>query len=298
MILLALLVVADTAVTVPVAVAPAETLSVSIEGTGQPVVFLPGLFGAAFGFRHVTPPLVADGYRTLIVEPLGIGKSARPRDADYSLAAQAHRVAAALDSLAVTGAILVSHSVGSGIAFRVALLRPDLVTGIVSIEGGPTERATTPGFRFLMRFSGVIRRFGGARLLRRQVYATMRESSADTRWITEEVVDGYTADAARDLGATLRAYRGIAQSEEPWPLAPRLAQLRCPVLLLMGGADHPHRVPRDEIRLLQDSLPAFAIQTVPDVGHFIFEEGPDAVVTAVRIMRRDTMTADADRQEP
>ncbi len=294
MILLALLAVADTVVIVPVPVAPAETLSVSIQGEGQPVVFIPGLFGAAFGFRHVTPPLVADGYQTLIIEPLGIGKSARTRDADYSLAAQAHRVIAALDSLAVERAILVSHSVGSGIAFRVAVLRPDLVAGIVSIEGGPTERATTSGFRFLMRFSGLIRRFGGTRLLRRQVYSAMRESSADTRWITEEIVDGYTADAARDLDATLHAYRGIAQSREPWPLAPRLPLIRSPVLLLLGGADHGHGVPPAEIQLLQDSLPIFAIEAVPDVGHFVFEEDPDAVVTAVRRMHRDIMAVDSE----
>ncbi len=292
MILLALLAVADTAITVAVPVAPAETLSVSIQGVGQPVVFIPGLFGAAFGFRHVTPPLVADGYQTLIVEPLGIGKSARTRGAE------AHRVVAALDSLAVERAILVSHSVGSGIAFRVALLRPDLVAGIVSIEGGPTEQATTPGFRFLMRFSGLIRRFGGTRLLRRQVYSAMRESSARTDWITDEVVDGYTADAARDLDATLHAYRGIARSHEPWPLAPRLPLIHCPVLLLVGGADHGHSVPEDEIQLLQDSLLTFAIQTVPDVGHFVFEEGPDAVVTAVGRMHREVVAGRTDRQEP
>ena len=72
----------------------------------------------------------------------------------------------------------------------------------------------------------------------------------------------------------------------------------CPVLLLVGGAEHAHSVPEDEIQLLRDSIPTFAIQTVPDVGHFIFEEGPDAVVTAVRRMHRETTAGDTDRQEP
>src|SRR5438132_10069717 len=36
--------------------------------------------------------------------------------------------------------LLVAHSIGGSEAFRLAYYRPDLVRGLVSIEGGPTER--------------------------------------------------------------------------------------------------------------------------------------------------------------
>src|SRR5438270_10708402 len=83
-------------------VAQAETLQVTVAGSGTPVVMLPGLFGSAYGFRRVAPALVDSGYRTIVVEPLGMGTSSRPANADYTLSAQADRVAAALDSLHTT----------------------------------------------------------------------------------------------------------------------------------------------------------------------------------------------------
>lgn len=285
--LLALLLVADSVATVPIVVAQAETVSVAIQGRGHPVVFLPGLFGSAYGFRRVTPPLAEAGYQTIIIEPLGIGKSSRTRDADYSLTAQSMRIAEAMDSLGIGQAIVAAHSIGGSLAFRLAILRPDLVAGILSIEGGAAEQATTLGFRFLMRFSRLIGLYGGPGLLRRQVYSNLRKSSADPGWVTREVIEGYTADAARDLDATLDAYRGMSRSNEPWALAPRLGEVRCPVRLLIGGADHESGVPDDEMRLLLDSLPTLAVDTVPGVGHFVFEEGPAAVVDAVLRVHRD-----------
>ncbi len=99
MLLLCLLVIADTTQILKISVAPAETLSVTVTGTGKPVLLIPGLFGASYGFRQITPLLVNDGYQVLAVEPLGIGASSRPKDADYSLTAQAGRIAAVSDSL-------------------------------------------------------------------------------------------------------------------------------------------------------------------------------------------------------
>src|SRR5205823_2032088 len=93
-----------------VAVAPAESLSVELTGRGDPVVLIPGLFGSAFGFRKLVPLLVTAGYRTIVIEPLGVGSSGRPEKANYSLTAQADRIAAVLDSLHVRRALVLAHS--------------------------------------------------------------------------------------------------------------------------------------------------------------------------------------------
>ncbi len=107
-------------------------------GTGRPVAVIPGLFGASFTFRKVVPLLAARGFRPIVIEPLGTGFSSRPPDADYSLTAQSHRIAAVLDSLSPGPVLVLAHSLGAAIAFRLAVERPDLVGGIVSLEGGPT----------------------------------------------------------------------------------------------------------------------------------------------------------------
>jgi hypothetical protein len=52
---LSLLVALDSAVVRTVTTAPAESIRVTITGTGTPVVIIPGLSGRAFAFRKVIP---------------------------------------------------------------------------------------------------------------------------------------------------------------------------------------------------------------------------------------------------
>src|SRR5260370_10599525 len=147
-----------------VPVAPAESLSVETSGRGAPVVLIPGLFGAAYGFRKLVPLLVDAGYRTIVIEPLGVGASARPEKANYSLTAQADRIAAVLDSLHVRNALIMAHSIGGSQAFRLAYRRPGLVRRLLSIQGGPTEKANTPAVQRALRLAPWIQPFRGMRL--------------------------------------------------------------------------------------------------------------------------------------
>ncbi len=278
------LLVADTAAgphVFKVAVAPAESLAVESAGRGEPVVLVPGLFGSVYGFRKLVPMLTAAGYRTIVIEPLGIGSSDRPEKANYSLTAQAGRIAAVLDSLHVRDALLIAHSIGGSEAFRLAYRRPDLVSGLVSIEGGPTETAVTPAFRRALRFAPWIKLFGGIKLIRRKIHGLLIDSSGDSSWVTDAVVAGYTAGAAHNLDATLKAYLAMANSREPDKLAPHLTAVRCPVRLIVGGARHDGDVGAAEVALLGRALPVFALDSVPGAGHFIYEEQPEAVLAAV-----------------
>jgi len=294
--LFAVLLISDSASvshTFMVPVAPAESLSVEITGRGDPVVLIPGLFGSAFGFRKVVPLLVDAGYRTIVIEPLGVGASGRPEKANYSLTAQADRIAAALDSLRVRNALVLAHSIGGSEAFRLAYRRPDLVRAVLSIEGGPTEKAITPAFKRALRFAPWIKLFGGIRLIRRKIRGMLIDSSGDASWVTDAVVVSYTAVAARDLDATLKAYLAMANAREPDQLAPHLSQIRCPVRLMVGGARHDGDVGAREVQLLQRSLPTFVLDSVPAAGHFIQEEEPGAVLAGVARLKGSVTAAHA-----
>lgn len=258
-----------------------ESLRVVIHGEAGPaVVILPGLFVPAYGFRRLGPVLARPGRQVAIVEPLGSGGSSRPSEGDYSLTAQADRVAAVMRQLAMERAVVVAHSVGSSIAFRLALRHPGLVAAVVSLEGGIAEGPVTGGFRRAMRLAPVLRLLG-ARALRRSVAGTLRNRSANPGWVTEEIVDGYMAAGGSDVKAALDAYQGMARSREPERLAPRLADLQCPAWLLLGAAVHEGGIKPPEIESMRSSLPTLRIERVPGSGHFIFEERPDAVAAAV-----------------
>jgi len=282
MLLLMLALLADSGATRVVTVAPAETVAVHLSGAGRPVVLIPGLFGSAYAFRNVIPDLAAAGRRTIVIELLGTGASGRPKHADYSLAAQAQRVAAVLDSLGVRGAVVVGHSISASVAMRLAVERPDLVGGLVSIEGGPAEAATSPGFRRAVSWAPLLKLFGGKGIVRGRVVKQLREASADTAWITPDVIEGYTAEAMADFGATLDAFQGMARAEEPWALGPRLGDIRCPVVLVLGAVPHASAPPADQVAQLRETVRAFAIESVPEAGHFLFEEDHGAVGRAVR----------------
>lgn len=289
--LLPLFLAATDSTSLALRVAPAETLHVVVAGAGEPVVLLPGLFGSAYGFRKVEPLLRAAGYRTIVIEPLGVGSSGRPERADYSLTAQADRIAAALDSLGVRHAIIVAHSLGASMAYRLAYRHPELVRGLVSLDGGPAEAAATPGFRRAMRFAPWIKLFGGVKLVRRKIRKNLITASGDTTWVDDAAVMAYTAGAAADLDGTLKAYIGMARAREPQQLAPHLAAIHCPVRLMLGGAPHTNGIQQREIDLLGRLLTQFAIDTVGGAGHFLYEERPDAVVASVRRVDSDLAAA-------
>lgn len=265
-----------------VAVAPAESVAVTVVGEGVPVVMLPGLFGSAYGYRHVMAELRGNGFQSIGIEPLGMGSSSRPEHADYSLTSQADRVAAVMDSLAVREAVLVGHSLGASIAMRVAYRRPDLARGVVSLEGGPGETATTAGFRRWMRFAPVAGLLDGRGMIQRMLYREMKAVSFDDSWVEKGVVFAYTRGLDQDYRATVRAYRSMSRSEEPELLRDHLSAISCPVVLLVGDTPHDSGPSPAEVSLLRERLPAFTMDTVAQSGYFIQEEQPAAVVTVIR----------------
>ena len=281
----------DSTVHSAITVAPGETLAITVTGNGAPVVLIPGLFGSAYGFRHLVGPLVDDGHRAITIEPLGVGISARPKDADYSLTAQAVRIAAVLDSLDVTTAVVMAHSVSSAIAYRLAIIRPDLVTGIVAVEGGVPESAATDGFKRAMKFAWLLKLIGGPDLVRAQVHQGLRKASIDTSWITDDAIAAYTLGATADVGATIDVFKAMAKAEEPWALSPRLVEIACPVRVLVGSTKHRSAPPEEELVLLEGRIADVVIDSVAGVGHFIFEERPQLVLAALSQMHRETAIA-------
>jgi pimeloyl-ACP methyl ester carboxylesterase len=283
MLLLALaLLVADTTETYKISVAPAESIVVSISGAGQPVVFLPGLFGSGYSYRRVMGLLdEIGGVRSIAIEPLGMGSSSRPEEADYSLTAQSERVSAVLDSLGIDRAILVGHSHGASIAMRLAYRHPERVQGIVSIEGGPSESLFGPGMRRAMRFAPMLRMINGQGMVMRKIMHDMQEVSHNSDWVTRGVVVQYTRGLAEEFGATMMAYRTMAETEEPEMLTLNLPGISCPLILLVSEKQHGVGIPADQIQTLTTRLTDFEIDTVPEAGFFIHEENPTKVADAV-----------------
>lgn len=278
---LALLISTDSAQVRMVQTAPSESLRVTIVGTGQPIVLVPGLAGNAYAFRKIIPSLTEHGLQIVVIEPLGVGYSSRPSKANYSIASQADRIAAVMDSLQLPPTLVVAHSVAVSMALRLAVQHPDRVTQILAIDGGPDETLATNSMRKAVKLGFFIKIFAGRGRIKSEVRKSMVSSSTDTTWITPEVVDSYTAGPAGDVGAVLRALKGMVNSVEPDSVRPHLREITVPVRLLVGTGPHDSGVSQGKMLVMKGRLPDFAIDSVPGVGLHIHEEKPDAVVQEI-----------------
>jgi pimeloyl-ACP methyl ester carboxylesterase len=251
---------------------------------GSAVVLIPSFMGCAYGYRHVVAELNQAGLRTVVVEPLGVGASPKPRDADYSLTAQAARIGAALDRRGVRQAIIVANGAAASLAFRLALARPGLVAGIVSLEGTPAETLGTPGMCKALNLLGLACKLGGQHFLRQSLKQALQGASGDAGWLDGLTFHRYYASFGPDVNATIATLQAMTKAEEPEALAPRLSRVKCPVILLVGEASHTGEVSEAEIARMQKALPDLSVRRLPGCGHYIMEERPAEVVAAVQTL--------------
>ncbi len=281
MFLVLVLLILNLGTVMPSEAAPGETLNV-IKSDGSPdVVLIPGLSGCAYGFRQVVPLLEEAGLSWAIVEPLAIGGSPRPAEADYSLTAQADRVAVVLEQIGNGPVVVLGHGVSASIALRLALRHPELVQAVLSIEGAPHENAATPTVESSLKWAALVAKLGGSRFLRDRFKSDLEAASGDKSWVTGFTVRKYYTHANRDLSGTITALRAMARVKEPETLQDKLDRIACPVLLLKGGAPHEGNISPEEETILRNNLSRFEARTVPGSGHFIFEEQPVVVASAL-----------------
>jgi pimeloyl-ACP methyl ester carboxylesterase len=99
-------------------------------GNGKNVLLLHGknFFGAYW--KDTIAFLSANGYRVIVPDQIGFGKSSKP-DIHYSFHALAANTRRLLDSLGVKEVTVVGHSMGGMLATRFALMYPETATGLV-----------------------------------------------------------------------------------------------------------------------------------------------------------------------
>ena len=134
------------------------------EGSGTPVILLHGFPDTGDVWRKQVPALVQHGFRAIVPDMRGRGRSGKPEAvSDYRLSSIVRDVAGILDVLRIERAHVVGHDWGAGVAWLVAALAPERVDRLVAISVGapgaaarPTLEAFQKGwYRLLLLFEGV-----------------------------------------------------------------------------------------------------------------------------------------------
>jgi pimeloyl-ACP methyl ester carboxylesterase len=110
-----------------------QRLAYTIHGGGdRPVVLLPGLLLPARMNTPLAEHLAARGHRVILLDPLGQGESARPRDMwRYSMSLFAKDTVALLDHLELDQAVVGGTSLGANVTLEVASLAPQRLRGMI-----------------------------------------------------------------------------------------------------------------------------------------------------------------------
>jgi pimeloyl-ACP methyl ester carboxylesterase len=209
----------------------------STYGEGPPVVMLHGGLGHRGNWGYQVPVLVGAGYRVILIDSRGHGRSTRDAQ-PYRYELMASDVLAVLDALQVQRAAFVGWSDGACIALILGRQAPQRVGGVFFFAcnmdpGGAKEFVLTP----------VIERcFNRHRADYRALSATPDDFDAFVAAVSE------------------------MQRTQPNYGAADLAQIGVRVVVAIG--EHDEFIRREHAVYLAESIPEAELIVLPNVSHF------------------------------
>jgi pimeloyl-ACP methyl ester carboxylesterase len=245
---------------------------------GPPVVLLPAFGTSSFLWRGIAPVLAEHGLVVYAIDPMGYGESDRPFDGDYSIVAQAEYLRTALGSLRLERTALVGVEVGAGIALRLAITAPEMISTLVLVSPvafeswPPTDvrRLQNATARHAVRLArGVL---GAAVLLE----PLLREGVASLERMPPRLVARYLAPYTGTDGAVhLLDLARALHTEDLEDLD--LLRIRARTIVVRGEADRT--MPSSISARLHAGIPGSTLITLTDAARLIPEDAPSKLVT-------------------
>jgi pimeloyl-ACP methyl ester carboxylesterase len=220
-------------------------------------------------YRFLAPALAAAGYRVATLDVRGHGESSAGWPG-YGASVLAPDALALVEHLGGP-AVLLGHSSTARAAVWAAAEAPERVAGLVLI--GPFVRDTRPNLLARLAVAVVGRSATLWAMYYRSLYPAAKPAD----------LDAYVAamkQRLREPGrlAALRAVMGATPEEN----RERLAEVRCPALVVMGTRDGDFPDPTAEARLVTERLaPRGTLKLVDGAGHYPHVEMPEVTAAAL-----------------
>lgn len=241
-----------------------------------PLVLVHGTPFSSAVWRRIAPHLT--GHRhVLYYDLLGYGRSEMRPNQDVSLAVQGRLFAALLTHWGLTRPDVVAHDFGGCTALRAHLLHGCEYRSLTLIDPVALAPWGSPFVRHVREheaaFAGVPSHIHAAILPAYIGGAAFRPLSPPTLQL---YIDPW-------LGAAGQAafYRQIAQMDQRYTdeIEPRYREIRCPVRIIWGEQDG--WIPVERGRELAKRIPRSTLSIVPEAGHLVQEDAPEAIVAAL-----------------
>ena len=286
--------------------APGFQMHYADEGprNGEVVLCLHGEPTWGYLFRHLIPVLSAT-HRVVVPDHMGFGKSATPADRSYWLQDHVDNLEAFILALDLTNISLVLHDFGGPVGMGLAARHPDRIRRIISANG-PTpfgqkdllDRLTanalvSPWFQWIAKAEASSELEPVLGQLGFNILSTLKLNGFENNAvITDAWLSAYGTPFARPadcLGAIGWA-KGFATDahrfETPDAAADRSIRDK-PALAIWGEADRTLRA-EHFLPLFSAIFPAAPVKRLAGVGHYCFEDAPEAVTSLIAEFIRQT----------
>jgi pimeloyl-ACP methyl ester carboxylesterase len=258
------------------------TIHVRVGGRGPAVVLLHGFGDTGDMWAPLAANLARD--HTVVVPDLrGMGLSSHPQSG-YDKKNQAADIRAVLTKLGIDHAVVVGHDIGTMVAFAYAARYPDKTDRLVVMD------APIPG---IPPWDQIVRQpalwhfdFGGPdaeRLVagRERIYLDRfwNEFAGDPSKIDEATRQHYAELYARPgaMHSAFAQFRSIRQDAVDNPGSISM-KLQMPVLAIGGEKSFG----ANEAIVMRNAADHVTELVIPNAGHWLMEEAPDATIAAVR----------------
>jgi esterase len=240
-------------------------------GAGPPIALLHGLFGRAQNLGTLARRL-APFMRVISIDLRNHGASPHAPGMDYP--AQATDLWETLTSLNAIPAALLGHSMGGKTAMAAALLAPEQVSRLVVADIAPVtymhgNAAIAAALQSLPLTPGTTRTDADKQL---------HESVPDAA-VRAFLLQNFLPGATPGWRIGLDHIANDITTLESWPQFPPGARYEGPALFVSGaGSDYVMAAHYDAIK---QRFPAARFEIIPDAGHWLHADQPEAFGAAV-----------------
>lgn len=263
---------------------PGCTLHYDVSGQGPAIVFTHSYLCDGRMFAHQVAALQRR-WRVINVDLRGHGRSsAAVEPLDFDLFAD--DVLAVLDAEGVKSAVWAGLSMGGFTSMRAALKAPQRVSALVLMD---TSARRDPWHKRIQhRLMRALVRSFGPKAVAGEIVKMM--FCATTRREQPALVQSWRQDFLQCHVPSALAVAGALATRDD--LRARLAQIRCPTLVLVGAEDRA--LPPDHSRELAAGIPGARLVEVPRAGHLSTIEAPamltrhiEAFVESLQLPQRE-----------
>jgi lipase len=253
-------------------------------GRGAPIVALHGLTASFVSFIGVAERL--NGRRPLLALDLrGRGDSEKPAG-PYGMTQHARDVAVAMQTLELGPSVIVGHSMGAFVSTALAAQNPELVSGLIMIDGGyvPDLPVGVDASKMLdatlaLRIAQLTKTYDSRKAFldfwRGQPNFPAEDWNPWIEAFLDYEVSGETTvqPKASPGGVAL----DVAEAFKKEEIVDRLRSLRVPALLLRAETGmepgHPPLFPDPVVKLFRDCLPQMKDEVIAGTTHFTITLG-------------------------